>query len=32
MALHRIELGERLDQITAEEKSQKDGTEPFAQN
>jgi 6,7-dimethyl-8-ribityllumazine synthase len=32
MALHRIELGERLDQITAEEKAQKDGSEPFAQN
>jgi len=32
MALHRIELGERLDQIAAEEKSRKDGEEPFAQN
>jgi 6,7-dimethyl-8-ribityllumazine synthase len=32
MALHRIELGERLDQIAAEEKAQKDGADPFAQN
>lgn len=32
MAAHRVELGERLDQIDAEEKARKGGQEPFAQN
>ena len=32
MAAHRILLGERLDQVEAEEKARKGGQEPFAQN
>ncbi len=32
MALHRIELGERLDQVEDEERRRREGQDPFAQN
>lgn len=32
MALHRVELGERLEQIDVEERARKQGGDPFAQN
>ena len=32
MAAHRVELGERLEQIDAEERARKQGADPFAQN
>ncbi len=32
MALHRIELGERLDEVEDEERRRREGQDPFAQN
>jgi hypothetical protein len=32
MAQHRLQLGERLDQVEAEERAKNGGHEPFAQN
>lgn len=32
MAVHRVELGDRLEQIDAEERARKQGGDPFAQN
>lgn len=32
MAMHRIELGERLDQVEDEERRRREGQDPFAQN
>jgi len=32
MAQHRLQLGERLDQVEAEERAKNGGNEPFAQN
>jgi 6,7-dimethyl-8-ribityllumazine synthase len=32
MAYHRVTLGARLDEVDAEERSKRDGKDPFAQN
>jgi hypothetical protein len=32
MAYHRVALGARLDEVDAEERSKRDGRDPFAQN
>jgi hypothetical protein len=32
MAVHRVELGEHLEQIDDEERARKKGGDPFAQN
>jgi hypothetical protein len=32
MAFHRVTLGARLDEVDAEERSKRDGKDPFAQN